>query len=95
MSGEVHELAGTEQLLLPDFIVSLVHKSQPPRGAKQRRRTPTIIKIELSLIELHRFTLDFFWGGVCIHPSIHPPLPPPPVLCVCVSTRPPPLSFSC
>ena len=50
-----------QQLLLPDFIVSLVHKSQLPRRAGPRRPAPTIIKIELSLIESNRFSSKYFW----------------------------------
>lgn len=50
-----------QQLLLPDFIVSLVHKSQLPRRAGPRRPAPTIIKIELSLIESNRFSPEYFW----------------------------------
>ena len=54
-----------QQLLLPDFIVSLVHKSQLPRRARPRRPAPTIIKIELSLIELSRFSPEYF-GCFCL-----------------------------
>lgn len=55
----------TQQLLLPDFIVSLVHKSQLPRGARPRRPAPTIIKIELSLIESSRFSREQFFSRLC------------------------------
>lgn len=55
-----------QQLLLPDFIVSLVHKSQLPRRAGPRRPAPTIIKIELSLIELSRFSPEYLSAFFCV-----------------------------
>lgn len=59
-----------QQLLLPDFIVSLVHKSQLPRRAGPRRPAPTIIKIELSLIELSRFSPEYFGCFFCACVSV-------------------------
>lgn len=67
-----------EQLLLPDFIVSLVHKSQLPRRAGPRRPAPTIIKIELSLIESSRFSPEYFWCfcrlHFCLNEQLYSPL---------------------
>lgn len=60
-----------QQLLLPDFIVSLVHKSQLSRRAGPRRPAPTIIKIELSLIELSRFSPEYFSSFFCVFCVLH------------------------
>ena len=71
-----------QQLLLPAFIVSLLQESQPPHRARPRRPAPTIIKIELSLIESSRFSPTFgvlsvrsVWMSSYTHTTFCSPLP--------------------